>query len=240
MLDVSARAARLGLIAGAAAAVLGLSSPAALAAPTPGALKTVTYLGYEFAVPASWPVIDTTRASTTCVRFDRHAIYLGDPGQNQDCPSGLIGTTEAILVQPAPGPVSAASAAEDQASRRITVLSPGIEVTATYDTDPALVDQILASASLPLPAASLGGTTAGSSAAGSTAPGPAANTAEGMLAPAAAAAALPASATSYTGQGFDACTAPSSAFMSTWKSASPYGAVGIYIGGADRACAQPN
>src|SRR6266702_3574104 len=184
MLDVSARTARLGLIAGAAAAVLGLSSPAALAAPTPGALKTVTYLGYEFAVPASWPVIDTTRASTSCVRFDRHAIYLGDPGQNQDCPRGLIGTTEAILVQPAPGPVSAASAAEDQASRRITVLSPGIEVTATYDTDPA-----------------------------------------------AAAAALPASATSYTGQGFDACTAPSSAFMSTWKSASPYGAVGIYIGG---------
>ena len=129
-------------IAGAVAALLGLSSPAALAVPPPSALKTVTYLGYEFAVPASWPVIDTARTSTTCVRFDRHAIYLGDPGQNQDCPSGLLGTTEAILVQPAAAPVSAASAAEDQASRRITVVSPGIEVTATYDTDLALVEQI--------------------------------------------------------------------------------------------------
>src|SRR5207244_720885 len=106
---------------------------------------------------------------------------------------------------PAPGPVSAASAAEDQASRRITVVSPGIEVTAAYDTDPALVEQILASASPPLPAAGPGNTSAGSTAPGSTAPGGTANTALRMLAPAAAAAAVPASATSYTGQGFDAC-----------------------------------
>jgi hypothetical protein len=43
----------------------------------------------------------------------------------------------------------------------------------------------------------------------------------------------------YTGLGFDACSAPSSRAMSAWKS-SPYRAVGVYIGGANRACSQPN
>ncbi len=43
----------------------------------------------------------------------------------------------------------------------------------------------------------------------------------------------------FTGLGFDACTAPSSRAMAAWAS-SPYRAVGIYIGGANRACSQPN
>ena len=47
-------------------------------------------------------------------------------------------------------------------------------------------------------------------------------------------------ATSYTGKGFDACTAPSSAAMTAWRKSSPYQAIGIYIGGATRSCGQPN
>lgn len=43
----------------------------------------------------------------------------------------------------------------------------------------------------------------------------------------------------FTGLGFDACTAPSSRSMTAWKS-SPYRAVGVYIGGINRACSQPN
>lgn len=43
----------------------------------------------------------------------------------------------------------------------------------------------------------------------------------------------------FTGLGFDACSAPSSKAMAAWKS-SPYRAVGVYIGGANRACSQPN
>jgi hypothetical protein len=43
----------------------------------------------------------------------------------------------------------------------------------------------------------------------------------------------------YTGQGFDACAAPSQATMDAWLG-SPYRAVGVYIGGVHRACAQPN
>src|SRR3954452_585521 len=44
----------------------------------------------------------------------------------------------------------------------------------------------------------------------------------------------------FTGYGFDACTAPSTSVMQAWK-ASPYRAVGIYIGGVGRGCKQqPN
>jgi hypothetical protein len=46
-------------------------------------------------------------------------------------------------------------------------------------------------------------------------------------------------ASDYTGLGFDACTAPSRASMSAWSS-SPYRAIGVYIGGANRGCSQPN
>ncbi|HET7510818.1 MAG TPA: glycoside hydrolase domain-containing protein, partial [Solirubrobacterales bacterium] len=47
------------------------------------------------------------------------------------------------------------------------------------------------------------------------------------------------SGTIFTGLGFDACSAPSARSMSAWKE-SPYRAVGVYIGGANRACSQPN
>ncbi|HEX6932746.1 MAG TPA: glycoside hydrolase domain-containing protein [Streptosporangiaceae bacterium] len=47
-----------------------------------------------------------------------------------------------------------------------------------------------------------------------------------------------ASATMYTGQAFDTCTAPPLTTMQAWL-ASPYRAVGIYAGGVNRTCAQP-
>jgi hypothetical protein len=43
----------------------------------------------------------------------------------------------------------------------------------------------------------------------------------------------------FTGLGFDACSAPSSKTMAAWED-SPYRAIGVYIGGANRACSQPN
>jgi len=237
MVQLSARMSRWGLVAAAAVTACTLSSSAALAAshaqPAGVASKTVTYLGYSFTVPASWPVIRLK--TTTCVRFDRHAVYLGNPGRTQDCPAGLLGTTEAILVQPAAAHVSAASAAEDAIAHRITAVSSRIEVTATYDTDPGLITGILASAALPVPTAATGAAGQVPASQPSTK-----NAALRLAEPAATSADVPASATSDTGEGFDACTAPSAAFMSAWQSTSPYGAVGIYIGGSERACAQPN
>ncbi len=48
-----------------------------------------------------------------------------------------------------------------------------------------------------------------------------------------------AAASQYTGLGFDACTAPSKGAMSAWGR-SPYRAIGVYIGGLNRGCSQPN
>src|SRR4051812_32202280 len=42
------------------------------------------------------------------------------------------------------------------------------------------------------------------------------------------------------GQGFDACTAPSTSTMQKWWTNTPWSWVGIYIGGSVRACSQPN
>lgn len=45
---------------------------------------------------------------------------------------------------------------------------------------------------------------------------------------------------SWYERGFDACAAPSVTKMNTWKASSPFTVVGIYIGGENRGCAQPN
>jgi hypothetical protein len=43
----------------------------------------------------------------------------------------------------------------------------------------------------------------------------------------------------FTGQAFDTCSAPSPALLRAWRHGSPYGALGLYIGGRNRACSQP-
>ncbi len=43
----------------------------------------------------------------------------------------------------------------------------------------------------------------------------------------------------YAGRGFDACSTPSEAQMAAWR-ASRYRAIGVYIGGTNMACSQPN
>jgi Domain of unknown function (DUF1906) len=52
-------------------------------------------------------------------------------------------------------------------------------------------------------------------------------------------AAVSAQKATFTGYGFDACSAPAVATMQAWT-ASPYRALGIYIGGANRGCANAN
>lgn len=48
-----------------------------------------------------------------------------------------------------------------------------------------------------------------------------------------------ASSTRFNGYAFDTCAAPSKAALQAWT-ASPYDAVGVYIGGPNRTCSQPN
>jgi Domain of unknown function (DUF1906) len=44
----------------------------------------------------------------------------------------------------------------------------------------------------------------------------------------------------FTGEGFDTCHAPSLKTMAAWWKSSPYRAIGIYIGGPNRACGDGN
>ncbi|HTT50065.1 MAG TPA: glycoside hydrolase domain-containing protein [Streptosporangiaceae bacterium] len=194
-----------------------------------GAVRTVRYLGTTFTVPPGWRVIRLAAHPHQCVRFDRQVLYLGSPGQVQDCPAGLVGTTQAMLVQPSARQAVPRSVAYPE-DRMISVVTRRITVTASYSTDPAQIGRVLAGAALRQPArASAGGP-----------PPPGGTGAQPAGTRLAAPGVLPPTATSYTGQGFDACTAPSAAEMRAWRRWSPYRAVGIYIGGADRACAQPD
>ena len=63
--------------------------------------KTVRYAGYTIRVPASWPVYRLDRDPGRCVRYDQHAVYLGQPGADQQCPAHLVGHTATISIQAA-------------------------------------------------------------------------------------------------------------------------------------------
>jgi hypothetical protein len=68
---------------------------------------------------------------------------------------------------------------------------------------------------------------------------PARASSSALPAPAPRAATASAGSGIFTGLGFDACAAPSSRTMTAWE-ASPYRAIGVYIGGLNRGCSQPN
>jgi Rv2525c-like, glycoside hydrolase-like domain len=198
------------------------------------ATRTVTFRGYRIEVPASWRVVDLAKDPSACVRFDVHAVYLGHPGSNPSCPAKVLGRTEALLVEPidkvsrprvradttwAPKGMAAVRAVPSRTGHEVTlgVSDADVLVTASYGDDPATLESIVGGATLTQdaqPAADLA---------------PSASTAESVVAPG-----------TFNGNGFDACTAPSSTAMQTWLSASPYRAANIYIGGAARGCSQPN
>lgn len=172
------------------------------------------------------PVFNLAAHPRTCVRFDRHAVYLGRPGASESCPSSGAGrTTEAMLIEPWSGSGSA-RVQLDPVTHLVTATAPGIKITALYGTDPVRIRQITLSASLPAPVTFV--------------PRPKRTTSQMGEGRAAAAASIGPGSSSFTGQGFDACTAPSQANMNAWKSDSPYSAIGIYLGGSERACAQPD
>src|SRR6266699_3800606 len=67
-----------------------------------GPTKTVRFGGYLIDVPAGWPVYRLAARPHQCVRYDRHAVYLGKPGSDQRCPAHLVGRTEAITIDGGP------------------------------------------------------------------------------------------------------------------------------------------
>ncbi len=175
----------------------------------------VRYHGLSVRVPRSWPVVDLSRDPHACVRFDRHALYLGTPGAEERCPAHAVGRTEALLIEPLAGRQSAGALPQENASN-FAISPAGVEVTATWARAPGVVAQALGRRSLPSPPISSTRARAGTMMNRAKRPGQV-----------------------YTGLGFDRCSAPSRGDMSAWKT-SPYRAIGIYIGGVNSACLQHN
>jgi hypothetical protein len=197
-----------------------IPSAAALAQST---YKTIRYRGLALQVPVSWPVFRLSGASTTCVRFNRHAVYLGRPGSDQLCPASALGRTEAILVRPArAGSASGSATTSSVTGSELSLVRHGLAVTATWAHDPAVLRRALGLRSLPR--------------AQDAGPRPAAAT---MAVRASARSRSGVGFSRYTGLAFDTCSAPSSAELGAWKN-SPYRGMGVYIGGANAACAQSN
>ena len=189
--------------------------------------KIVAYRGVRLHVPASWPVYNLARDPGVCVRFNRHAVYLGQPGLDQRCPAVAFGRTEAILVAPGSRPVLPSA---------LVLHVRGLTVTATWRSRPGVVRSALGPVwHGPLARAAQGpgsggagvGSTGASGATGASGP-------TGVTGPI-----VTGPQSIYTGLGFDGCTDPSPTQLTAWL-ASPYRAFGLYIGGTNMGCSQPS
>jgi peptidoglycan hydrolase-like protein with peptidoglycan-binding domain len=233
-------AALLAALGGLGASLLTGSAQAAEDRAVAKDTRTVAYHGYRLDVPADWQVVDLAENPRACIRFDRPAVYLGTPGEENDCPAHLVGRTAGIVVEPITarsaaqvtaataraqrGRATAPSAVSSGDAIRVAVEDAGVLVTAAHNPDTEdQVREVLATAGL----------TAGAER--TELPRGAGQPA--AVAPLAAAGPQPGN---YLGKGFDACTAPSTAAMNAWQASSPYSAVGVYISGSFRGCAQPN
>jgi hypothetical protein len=217
----------------------------ALAGVALGATKIVRYHGARVTVPASWPVFRLGADPSVCVRFNRHAVYLGVPGTRQSCPVQAVGRTEAILISPESSAVTAANtgravltpastagaAPAGGSMARLVEPAHRVVITATWNHDAGTIRAALGLRSLREAIRAANDQLAGVTHI-SVRPRayPKATTATSPATPGEV----------YNGLGFDACTAPSESSLSAWGSASPFGALGIYIGGDNMACSQPN
>ncbi|GHO88852.1 hypothetical protein KSZ_68580 [Dictyobacter formicarum] len=175
-------------------------------------------------------------------------MYLGQQGPDALCPAHAIGKGEALQIEPLatanPATISSATLATTVAdvpakvnpSTRlnhtfiVVLANAGVVIHVSYKQAPNQARQILGtlqvsaqSSSTPVPSTSTSTTTTqkGSHVQPHVVNPP--NEYSGV----------------YQGQGFDTCAAPSTGAMSAWLS-SPYRAIGIYIGGANRACGDGN
>ena len=241
-----------------AVAISQLPSAAAHAAP---GLHTVHFHGTAFDVPTGWPVFDLGSSPRTCLRADIHAVYLGHEGSDPQCPTGLVGRTESLQVEPVE---QASKASVDRATAIVSInglsarvdptpvageehtVLPGLDdfVTASYGTDKSTIDRILATfRSDPSTGRSAATSNPSAAPASPSSPAPASSptgrpAASGSQ-PGLRQAPPTGTTTIYTGEGFDACSAPSESTMAAWLQ-SPYRSLGVYIGGVNEACFQDN
>lgn len=255
--------------------------------------RTVEYGGVSLEVPAAWPVVDLATDPDACVRFDREAVYLGEPASDQRCPAHAVGRADTVWITAAEdGTVGDGTAGEEtrRSAQVRTTRSPRDGETLTRVLGSLRSTHKVQVRSLDEPSAAVAGRDEAGRAASRrvarsalpalaalnaapanavptvmtaapavvTAAPAAANAVPTLVtaapaavtaAPAAASAApvqaaLPSASVAnsgrqLTGMAFDTCAAPSAETMKAWR-ASPYAAVGIYIGGSMRACPDGN
>jgi hypothetical protein len=216
--------------------------------------RIVEYGGVRVSVPAEWPVYRLDQQPSRCVRYDRHAVYLGRAGADQDCPARMAGRTETLQIEPLDEPADSpemstpedtmgesaeeeTTAAQEVAAQEVKVVLPtaGVRMTGTYGSGRALVDAMFRGAQIrpwvhrTLPSFQIPGEPGTESGLRIAVPyRPMRQPAQGRER----------RREWTTGAGFDACSAPSRAAMAAWRRA--YRVANIYIGGAARGCAQPN
>lgn len=232
--------------------------------------KKVSYAGVSVDVPIDWPVIELERDSTTCVRTDREAVYVGPTPEVQDCPARLLGRADTVWLRPGTGTQQKAQrrSAGPQIERRaaaatatVKVDEQNVRIDASWTGDSSTVDDVLdsvkvdaASPDAPATPQARGGAadpqaqtpTAGTgdvaldpTRTSTAAPALLRSTTDTRATTAALAAAPSPTTRPYVGMGMDTCAAPSLSTMRAWN-ASPYRAIGIYIGGSMRACPDGN
>ncbi|CAM5405008.1 DUF1906 domain-containing protein [Streptomyces avidinii] len=212
--------------------------PVQSAADDDGGGRIVDYLGLRVTLPADWRVVDLDRNPDTCVRLDLPTLYLGHAGTQAECTGRAVAVrADTLHLEPlgkAPERADIPTVTVDSwtALREVPPRSDSNELryalrrsevmaTVSYGATPDAVRRVLAQvrAAAPphtphAPAPVVAVPTAGG-------PGP-----RSAQEP-------------FKGEGFDACTAPTQKAMDTWRADSPFGAIGVYIGGRARACAQP-
>lgn len=115
--------------------------------------KVVAFAGYTIDVPAAWPVYRLAEDPSRCVRYDQNAVYLGQPGANQQCPAHLAGRVATLSL--AVARLTAAQlrqlpargvAAWDRADHELGALLPrrALSITATYGAAAGEIKSILA------------------------------------------------------------------------------------------------
>ncbi|MEU8842833.1 DUF1906 domain-containing protein [Streptomyces roseus] len=199
--------------------------------------RTVDYRGMRVTVPGEWRVVDLERDPGACLRLDLPTLYLGRAGTQGECSGRAVRRrADTLHLEPldgAParadiptlrvyGPGAIPEVRGDSGEVRYALPGAGVMATISYGGASDTVRSVLARA-------------AGPAAGRATADGAAsADPVSAVAGPKPVRAQQP-----FTGAGFDACTAPAQGAMDGWRGASPFGAVGIYIGGRARACAQP-
>jgi hypothetical protein len=252
MIPASARAADRNVASG---SVPGAGAPASK-------LTTIDYDGYSITVPSSWPVFHLNTDPGQCVRYDINAVYLGNPGANQNCPPALIGRVQTITISDAgvPGPpqpeYQRAAVAQGGLGAAPPPSSPGSRIASVPSTLSRLdqysqlhefqgavshshlsVTGTYGASSAPVEniirgLRKLGGGPPTGTAAAGSQAWTSAATADTPDRPQASS--LKPDIPSSPLNGFDACTAPSVEAMKAWKA--KYSAIGIYIGGQNMAC----